>query len=207
MAIRLNKNGIPLDELYEMSLYYYKTFENKKERMRMDVISGTMQSRKNYKYDKSIRDWVQTGRDVLFIFLVRTNPVSYKKQDSIKIHKYPVYFLIHDISLGLSSPFKFRTGSMKKPLFVPKGALPKVRQRIIDTNIRNMVQLQFFYELEWILQWNSILYGRSWANRPPMKANPQLLPFFDKHSLRVYEKLLRPILSREENRAKLLKLH
>lgn len=190
---RLTKGNLTIREVLGMSMYYYRKYDNKAERAKMDIISGKLVKRQNYEYDQSTKTWTQTGRDVKLEFLVRSDPISYKKSDTIKVHKYPVTILIHDVAKGVDSSFKWRTGSLKKPLFSKPGM---DSQKIAEKNIRNGVQLNFFFYLEYVLWKYGLLFGRNWATRPPIKTNPKMLPFFDKTSFFVMKKIVIPILTK-----------
>lgn len=199
---RLKKGDISFQEIYELSRLYYKTQDDKKQRMKLDVISATIKARKNYTYNRSTRQWEQTGREILFTFLVRTSPVSYKKTDSIKIHKYPIYFLFRDISMGMNSAFRWREGNMySRPSFARKGMTAKQRQTIADLNIRKGIQMNFFFNVMQLADFYGLLYGPNYTNKHfPTKANPELWIYFGKHALACINKILIPILTREEGK-------
>ena len=186
---RLTTSGLTLKDVYRISKQYYKSEkgDDKKARYKLDVKNARVTARQNYEYNRENKVWEQTGRDVRIDFLVQTEPISYKKTDNIKIHKYPVTFLIHNISKGINSTFKWRTGSLKKPIFPKPGFDSK---KVAELNIRNQVQLQFFYQSQFALKKHNLLFGRNWATRPPVKTNPKLIPFFDKHALFIFEKFL-----------------
>lgn len=186
---RLVTSGYTIKDIINISHKYYKSKigDDKKSRAKTDVINAKIVSRNNYDYNPSTKVWEQTGRDVKIEFLIKTNPVSYKKIDNIKIHKYPITILVHDIDKGINSTFKWRTGSLKKPVFSKPGMDSK---KIAERNIKNGVQLQFFYHLEWVLKKYNLLYGRCWATRPPVKTNPKHIPYFDKHMYFIVQNFL-----------------
>lgn len=202
---RLTKGDISFQEVYELSKLYYKKHDDKKERMKLDVLSASLTARKNYTYDRSTRQWIQTGREVLFTFLVRTKPVSYKKTDSIKIHKYPVYFLFRDLSMGMNSAFRWREGNMyARPSFARQGMNAKQRQMIADLNIRKGIQLNFFFNVMQLADFYGLLHGPNFTNKQfPTRANPELWIYFGKHALACINKILIPLLTREEGKAAL----
>ena len=204
---RLKKGDISFQEIYELSKLYYKTHDDKKERMKLDVLSATISARKNYTYDRSTRQWVQTGREVLFTFLVRTKPISYKKIDTIAIHKYPVYFLFRDISMGTASAFRWREGNMyARPTFARKGMTAHQRKMIADLNVRKGVQLNFFFNVMQLADFYGLLHGPNFTNKQfPIRANPDLWVYFGKHALACITKLLIPILTKEEGKEALRK--
>lgn len=187
---RLTKSkGLTIADVIKLSWKYYKSpqGDNKDKRMKIDVKSARLTLRKNYEFNQSTKQWEQNGRDVKIEFIVQSDPKSYKKTDNIKIHKYPCTFLIHSIDMGINSTFKFRASSLRKPVFKKPGI---TSQQTAEKNIRNGVQLQFFYELEWILKKYNLLFGVCWATYPPNKTNPKHKIFFDKHSWFIVKKLL-----------------
>jgi hypothetical protein len=193
---RLTKSkGLTMADVYRISKQYYKSAkgDDKKRRMRLDIKSAKVVRRVNYEYDPGSKEFVQTGRNVRLEFIVSSVPVSYKKTDNISIHKYPVTFLISDISKGIYSTFKWRTGGLKKPIFKNPSMSA---QQIGEKNIRNGCQMQFVYELMWALKIHSLLYGRSYVTRPAKVTNPRNIPFLDKHALFIFEKVLVPLLGK-----------
>lgn len=187
---RLTKSsGFTIADVIKLSWKYYrsKDGDNKAKRAKIDVKSAKVVARKNYEFNNSTKEWEQTGRDVKIEFICRSDPKSYKKIDNIKVHKYPVTFIIHSIESGIYSTFKWRTGGLKKPIFSKPGM---TSQKIAEKNIRNGTQLQFFYELEFVLKKYNLLYGRCWATRPPIKTNPHNRIFFDKHTFYIVSKYL-----------------
>jgi hypothetical protein len=123
---RLKKNDVSIREVLQLSYQYYKDFDNKYYRQKVDVKRLYIINRVNHAYDRKLRRWVQTGREMKITFRVVSEPTSYKKIDTIKKHMYPVTFLIRDMKQGLDSSFRWRTGSLKKPQF-PKNTSSKPR--------------------------------------------------------------------------------
>lgn len=189
---RLKKGEISLLELYKVSNQYYQQFDNKRSRANIDITSAKIVMRNNLKFNRKTNTWEQEGREIKFIFSVVSDPKSYKKTDKLKKHIYPVTFLLKEFSIY--SAFRFRTGSLKMPKFAKKGTKTKDRQKITEQNIRNGIQLNFFFHCEWVLSKFGLLWGHNRTNGPPVKTNPKLVPFYDKTSLYVLEKLLFPIL-------------
>lgn len=192
---RLTKGDITLKEMLIISYDYYKKKDDKEWRASLDVKSATLTKRNNFRYNQSKKQWEQTGRDAKFTFLVKSHPVSYKKTDSLYYHYYPVVVLLHDVSKGIDSPMKWRTGSLMKPRFTKKGMTKEQRKNIEEQNLKNGIQLQFFFELSWILKQFNLLYGINYAFYPPRIANPDYFPFFDKHMYYLASKILLPLLS------------
>ena len=59
--------------------------------------------------------------------------------------------------------------------------------------IKNGTDLGFFYNLEWILRANNLLYGPCYANKAPTKTNPKGYVYFDKHTLKAIDLIHRII--------------
>lgn len=127
---RLTKGDITIAEVLELSRSIYKkdAFDNKAWRANLDVINGKMIKRNNLEYNRKEQKWEQTGRETKFVFLVKTNPISYTKTDAIPIHKYPVTILMKEFDKGIDSPFKWREGSNFKPIF-PKKKLNDIKKK------------------------------------------------------------------------------
>jgi len=181
---------ITLIDFIRMSHKYYRMEEktdkherkvggdNKRWRAKLDILNARIIKRFNYDYNKSLKKWEQTGDKIRIEFLVRSDPQSYDKIDTIKTHRYPVTVIIDNLDKGIYSTFQWRTGSLKKPVFHKvKGDQIKVANK----NIKNQVQLQFFFDLEFVLKQYGLLYGRCWAKRPPLKTNPKRRVYADKH--------------------------
>ena len=220
MNNRLTKNSITLKELFALSVFEYRTrVDNKKDRARVDIIGGKIVARKNLQYNPSTKKFEQIGREVKFEFLIRSDPKSYEKTDTVKIHRYPCVILFKDFSKGFNSPVRLRTGSLKKPLFPKKqikdaGLLSEAKNekekeairkkqdiirkenlRITNQNILNMRQMNFFFMLEWVYKQYGILYGPCHAKWSPKVTNKQLTPYLDKTMFYVCWKIL-PIIFR-----------
>jgi hypothetical protein len=192
MTDKLNRltqsSGYTINDVIKMSWKYYRsaTGDNKDKRAKIDIKSARVIKRQNYEYNPSTKQFEQTGRDVKLEFMVTSDPKSYKKTDTIKNHKYPVTILIHDISKGIGSTFKWRTGGLKKPIF----ANPTMTsQQIGEKNIRNGCQMGFIYTQMWALKLHNLLYGRSYVNRPS-KLNPKNIPFLDKHAWFIFKNII-----------------
>lgn len=201
--IRLKRGDITLKEVYTLSLAAYKgEVDNKSKRMKMDIRSGKIIGRNNMVYDRKEKRWVQTGREAKLEFLVRSVPTSYKKTDTVPVHVYPVTFLIKDVSKGVNSPFRWRTGSNKRPKFAPKGSSSEKKLKFINQNIRNGIQMQFLMDLEWTLKVYGLLYGPDRTTGAPKVRNTGHIPFLDKHALMVLEKVF-PVIFSESGSFKL----
>ena len=195
---RLRVGDITIEQVMRLSRIHYSQVDDKKKRYKQDVVSGRLVSRNNLTYNRSAGEWQQTGREMKFIFQVKTDPVSYTRRDSLRVHTYPVVFIIKNFELGIHSPFRWRTGTMKKPQFAKKGLPTEKRQKIQEDNIRRGIQMQFFFELSWVLKRYGLLFGPNYAAWPPRVVNPRLMPFFDKHALSILETILIPFLKRHK---------
>jgi hypothetical protein len=97
--------------------------------------------------------------------------------------------------MGLSTPFRWRTGSFKRVLFPKPGMNKKQIIEIANQNIKNMRQLDFFFSLEALLSRFGLLWGPDTTNKKlPKIANPLMLPYFDKTAWVCVEKILIPLL-------------
>lgn len=182
--------------VYQQSLKLYKgKVDDKRKRMKLDIVSAKITLKNNFQYDRSTKTWNQTGKTAKLILSVNSKPISYKKNDTINIHKFPVIVLFKDISLGTSTSFKYRTGSEKNWI----KSLPTLNSKeIANLNIKNQIQAQFLFELEWVLRSNNLLYGKCRAQKPPIKTNPKALVYFDKHMIFCCEKIIFPLLNNKK---------
>ena len=187
---RLTKSsGFTIADIVKLSWKYYRSKEgdNKNTRMKVDIKSARVTKRQNYQYDPSTKQFEQTGRDIRLDFIVASDPKSYKKTDNIKIHKYPVTFIIHSLELGMFSTFKLREGGLKKPIF----ANPSMSsQQIGEKNIRAGIDMHFIYSLMFVYKKYNLLFGRNYTSRPPIKTNPKMIPYFGKHSWFIVKNIL-----------------
>lgn len=198
--LKLKKGDITLRQVYVISKFYYKNFDDKSKREKLDVTSCKIIQRLNFEFDPAIKQWKQKDsgkRHYKLIFIVTSQPISYQKTDTINKHKFPVFVVFYDlIGMGWNSPFRWRTGGFQKILFPKKGADKKERTKIINQNIIRGNQLGFFYTQEHLLATFSLLYGVDRTNKKlPYKTNPAMLIFFDKHMLFIIHKVLRHLLS------------
>lgn len=216
MAARLKVGDITLKDLVQLSLHAYRTkqIDDKSKRAKLDIIGGKVTFRRGLTYDQSTKDWKQTGREVRVDFLIRSEPVSYKRSDDIHPHRYPITFLFKDFLKGFDSPVRIRVGSNKKPKFPSKKVSDagkvteaktekekeKIRKakeiisnqnnKIMEWNIRNGIQLQFFFQSMYVYKQNGVLFGVNYATRPPKETNPKGLLFLSKHEYFIVTKLL-----------------
>lgn len=190
---RFNKQ-YPLSKVYQDSLKYYKSnkVDDKKRRMRIDIVSAKITMKNNFQYNRSTKTWDQTGRSSKLVMEVRSNPKSYKTIDTIKLHKYPITFEFENIYLGLNTAFRWREGGLKKPI-LKKGNMTSVQKA--NVNIKNGTQLEFFFNREFTLKTKNLLWGVCRANRPAKIMNPKNLVYFGKHALAAIEQVVIPLLT------------
>lgn len=172
-------------------LYKSNKVDDKNKRANLDIISGKIITKNNFKYDRSKKQWVQTNKTSKLIFEIKTNPISYKKIDTIKIHKYPVIIEFKNVSMGLETPFKWREGDQKAIVFNKPGM---TSEEIANINIKNKSQLQFFFDMEWVAKMNNLLYGRNRAKWFPRITNPRGYIYFGKHAFFLIKKIVLPLL-------------
>ena len=108
-------------------------------------------------------------------------------------HLYDVTIQVDKLSLDV--PCKIRVGSSRRWDFSPDGKAKKIKQgrniKIIEgSNVRNGRNGDFFFMLEWLYHQENILFGRNWANGPPIQRNPKGILFLPKHALAVIEYLM-----------------
>ena len=139
-------------------------------------------------------------------FLISTDPVSYKKQDTLHVHRYPVIFLIKDFDANIQSSFRSRVGGLKKwrtptkkvsdgKTEAEKNKIRKDNQRILESNIKNGLQADFIFRNMWVWKQYDLLFGpMTCLNQAPKKTNKDFLPYFSKHEYWIIQKLLYPIL-------------
>jgi len=199
MAVRrLKKGSVTLKQLLESSyaLYRSKEIDDKRKRVKLDLVSAKIRRRSNLEFNQSLKIWEQTNPyGVIFEFIVNSKPISYKRIDKLKKHTYPVFIHFLDFSLGMNSPVKLRTGTQFKWKKTPKGSSTKERQKIAERNIHNGVQADFIFGGNMFLyDLFGILYGRNSSNgKPPKIRNPKMLPYLDKTALFVITKIIIPM--------------
>jgi hypothetical protein len=215
---RLKKGDITIKELLTLSLALYKKegIDNKLLREKKDVLGGKISFRRGLVYNRAEKKWEQSSREVRIDFIVRSNPISYQKRDTVSIHKYPVTFLIKDWDKGMDSSFKWRTGGLKKWIPAKKhtkniseGKTPKEKDKIrkekekikkenleiTNKNIRNGLQGNFIFHLMWVAKQYDLLFGPlTCLNKKPEKTNPKLDLYFDKTALYIVLKVLPRVL-------------
>jgi hypothetical protein len=213
MNTKLKKGDITIQEVLTLSKAVYKgQVDNKLMREKKDIIGGKIIGRRGLIYNKQTKQWEQESREVRFDFIVRSIPISYQKTDDVKVHKYPVTFLLKDFDKGLKSPFRWRTGGLKKwkntkpaKRNISEGKDEKEKQKIreekaensrknkeiINKNIRNGLQGNFIFSLMWVLKQYDLLFGPlTCKNVKPVVTNPKLIPYFDKTALYVVLRIL-----------------
>jgi hypothetical protein len=211
MAARLKKGDISIKELLLFSRHWYKSVDDKKKRMRMDVKGGKITARRGLDYNRKTKKWEQGAREVRIDLLIKSHPISYEDTSGIKNHYYPITILIKNFNKKMDSAVRWRTGSLYRPKFSTKkiseqkskSGKDKVRKENNDIqkyNINKGIQMQFFLQLEFTLSKFGLLFGPDLTNGPPKKkkkngkkntnGNPDLVPFYDKHMLYVVQHIL-----------------
>ena len=173
-------------------LYNNGLVDDKKKRATLDVISGKVVTKNNFTYDRSKKIWVQSGKSSKLLFEIKTDPVSYVKNDTIKIHKYPITFEFNNISQGLASGFKWREGDQKGIVFGKPGLSST---EVANINIKNKSQLQFFFDMDWVAKMTNLLWGRCRAKWFPRITNPRGYIYFGKHAYYLMKKVVIPLLN------------
>jgi hypothetical protein len=222
---RLKKGDITLGEVLRLSRNVYgKEVDDKIRRSKLDVLNAKITTRNGLKFNRSSKKWEQASREVKLVLLIKTDPVSYEKHDTVPVHKYPVTVLIKDFEAGMDSAFRWRTGSNARPKFPEKSKLgPKPpkrkgnekareewerkkkreqtkRQNIINSNIQKGIQMQFFFELEWVLNQYGLLFGPDRTNGPPKTTNKGYQVFFDKHLYYCLTKIIYPLMTSKKGK-------
>lgn len=120
-------------------------------------------------------------------------------------HQYEVIIQLGSLSLD-DDRIKLRTGADRKWDF-SKEARPRWKGKgrnkkfIESKNVQRGIMADFWFRCSWLYKQKGILYGRNWANGPPLIANPQggkrskgkrgkMVLFLDKHMLRCIEVLV-----------------
>lgn len=194
---RLTRGQPTIGEIYKLSLQLFnsKKVDNKAARSKLDITTARILNVSNFEYDRKDKKWKTTNkRSVKFEVLIKSKPVSYDKKDRISTHIFPLTLLMYSIEDGMDSAFKYRSGGLKKPVFVPPNADAEKRMKYTEQNIRNGTDLWFFFNLEWVLKKNNMLYGPCYANRAPSTTNPHGYIYFEKHSIFFITKILFPLL-------------
>ena len=168
--LRKTKGDLSIIDLLIYSGTYYVEVDNKKWRAEVDVVSAKIIARNNLTYNPSTHQWEQSGREVKFEFLIRTAPTSYKKNDSLKYHTYPVIFLLRDFDKGIASPFRSRVGGLKRwkniKQKISEGKTPEEKDRIRkenkkiqEQNIKNQLSGDFIFRQMWVWRQYGLLFG------------------------------------------------
>ncbi len=208
MAVRLKKSDLSIKGIMSASRIYYKKKDNKPWRAKLDVKSAKITVRRNLTYNPSAHEWEQgKSREVKFVFLVKSDPISYKKTDTLKYHYYPVFFLLRDFDAGLDSAFRSRVGGFKRwkkstkkisdgKSESEKKKIRKDNLRVLEQNIKEGLQGDFIFRQMWVWRLYDLLFGPlTCENRPPEITNKELYPYFSKHEYWIIQHVLIPILN------------
>lgn len=204
--LHLRAGDITLKELVQVSKAYWdRGIVDDKRARQIDILSAKVTARVNLEFDPKDKKYHQVGRSVKLQFVVSSDPISYKKKDNIRIHRFPVTFLFYDWDKGFDSPVRWRCGSTIKPQFskpIPDNATDSQKEAVRaenlkkeEANIRNGLDMYFFYNLMYVLNEYQLLYGVNYASRSPKIRNAFEVPAFCKHAWFVVNKILIYMLS------------
>lgn len=126
-----------------------------------------------------------TGKDV------RGRKIKYQRTYK---HEYDVTIQLQTLSID-DDRIKLRTGADAKWDFTSKGkghwvGTGRNRKFIEGSNIKRKLNGDFFFRLSWLYSDKGILFGRNFANGPPLKTNPKMIVFLDKHMLHTIQVLM-----------------
>lgn len=206
MSEKLTRGSITLADMIRVSRDLFKSgkVDDKQKRAKLDVVTAKVTATHNFEYNKVTKLWEDINkRSIKFEFMVKTDPISYENKSGLKYHYYPVTILLYSIEDGVNSEFRYRSGSLRKPLFAPKGSTAEKRKKIEVQNIRNGVDMWFFFNLEAVLRSMNLLYGVCYANRMPNITNPKKYVYFEKHSWACITKVLLYILNNPQAMSKI----
>lgn len=193
---RLTQKDITLKEMLIISYDYYRKHDSKEIRAKLDITSARLIRRYGFNYNQSKKIWEQNSREVKMVFTVKSDPKSYKRTDNLKYHYYPCTFVFKDISKGIDSPVKVRCGSLFKPKSVgKKGLSSEMKKKLVEQDIKNGIEFNFFFYDMWILKQFNLLYERDWTNGPPRKTNPDLHPYLCKHLFFIAFHIILPLIT------------
>jgi hypothetical protein len=192
MSDKLKKGEITLKEVYQITVDYYTKFKSTVNLKALPYILKNIvaKAQGELQYDAEKLEWTGSNKALRIEFIVQTkDKVATKNKATFetKPHDYPVTFFINDISEGLDSTFKWRSGADVMPVFQRAGMSLMERENITQQNYNNKVYLPFFFELEGVLPLYDLLEGHNHTKEPPKKTNPKLIPYFDKLALFCFE--------------------
>lgn len=126
-----------------------------------------------------------TGTDV------RGRQIKYQRTYK---HHYDVTIQMDKLSID-DDRIRLRTGSDAKWDFSNKGKSTysgrgRNRRLVEGSNIKRGINGDFFFRLSWIYRDKGLLFGRNFANGPPLKTNPKMIVFLDKHMIRALQTLI-----------------
>ena len=186
-----------------MNTYAHSEIRNRFDNMKRDVLRGIRVEKRTVHDGISPSKTWTVYRIISFSYpqyspyTSSTNRLTGSKQRRYK-HQYEVVLSLQ--TLSMNSPVRLRTGANRKWDFSPAGRSRKLPNGIVreGTNVRNGINGDFFMRLEFLYAQAGILFGRCYANGPPIHTNPHRILFLDKHALRVVRTLMeRGILVRD----------
>lgn len=193
-----NKNGWTIRKLVQNTYTHMPNrFENKDRDVlksiviqKVSVYNGKEPGKDRTKYIITSYSYPQyrpyyTGKDV------RGRAIKYQRTYK---HEYQVTIQMDSLSID-DDRIKLRTGADAKWDFSAKGKSSTSgtgrSKRIVEgSNIKRGLNGDFFFRLSWVYQQNGILFGRNFANGPPVKTNPHMIVFLDKHMIRALQTLI-----------------
>lgn len=105
-------------------------------------------------------------------------------------HQYDVTIQLDRLSINV--PFKGRTGADRVWRFNSKTIKNSNTQKLEESeNIKLGINGDFFFRCSFVWKDEGILFGRNYANGPPVKVNPKNIVFADKHFLNAVTTLMR----------------
>lgn len=122
---------------------------------------------------------------------VRGRPIKYQRTYK---HQYEVTIQMDSLSID-DDRIKLRTGADAKWDFSKAGkssysGTGRNRRLVEGSNIKRGLNGDFFFRLSFLYQQEGILFGRNFANGPPVKTNPMNIVFLDKHLIRTLQTLI-----------------
>ena len=193
-----NTNGWTIRKLIQ-NTYHHK--RNRIDNMNRDVLKSITIKK------VSVYNGMKPGKDRTKFIVNSSSYPQYKPYYTGKdargrsITKQRTYKHFYDVTIQMDSlsidddRIRLRTGSDTVWDFTEKGKNKTVgkgrSKRIVEgINIKRGINGDFFFRLSWLYRENGILYGRNFANGPPLKVNPKNIIFLDKHMMHVLKILI-----------------
>lgn len=193
-----NEKGWTIRKLVQNTHYHKPNRFEYKERdvlrsviiKQISVYNGKKPGEARTKYIITSRSYPQykpyfTGKDV------RGRTIKYQRTYR---HEYEVTLQMDSLSID-DDRIHLRTGTDAMWDFSAKGkghwqGTGRNKRYIEGSNIKRQLNGDFFFRLSYVYKDNGILFGRNYANGPPIHVNPKNIVFLDKHMLRTIEFLM-----------------